>query len=280
MKVPKGQENVDVNPVEEFFLNNLEYYTKGNRTRILDIAKQIGLSDDSIISSINNGITLHYENRNQHVVFCGKGYCSLDTEENVRSCLNSYLKNNGLIIIGKLGRELPFNRSDLLRLAVSVCGKDKDTITDQLTPYLKSNGIDILAYSQSHVIVIELKGISKEKSDFNHTIIQMIKRYNIFKDALSESEFEKVKFACGFPNFSPDLSKNHYAKKFEILKKIVNENNTELLFKFSSTPNVLKVKGMKLLKPFVEGKPNIVDLMKSEKFLFYLVESPDKVLKL
>tara|TARA_Y100001949_G_scaffold104352_1_gene88179 strand:+ start:96 stop:917 length:822 start_codon:yes stop_codon:yes gene_type:complete len=271
---------VDVNPVEEFFLSNLEYYTKGNRTRISDIAKQTGLSDESVTSSINNGITLHYENRNQHIVFCGKGYCSLDTEENVRSCLNSYLKNNGFIIVGELGRELPFNKSDLLRLAVSVCGKDKDTITDQLAPHLKSNGIDVLAYSQSHVIVIELKGISKEKGDFNETIIQMIKRYNIFKDALSESEFEKVKFACGFPNFSPDLSKNHYAKKFEILKKIVNENNTELLFKFSSTPNILKVEGMELLKPFVEGKPNVVDLMKSEKFLFYLVESPDKVLKL
>ena len=62
--------------------------------------------------------------------------------------------------------------------------------------------------------------------------------------------------------------------------KIVNENNTELLFKCSSTPNILKVEGMELLKPFVEGKPNVVDLMKSEKFLFYLVESPDKVLKL
>ncbi len=271
---------VDVNPVEEFFLSNLEYYTKGNRTRISDIAKQTGLSDESVTSSINNGITLHYENRNQHIVFCGKGYCSLDTEENVRSCLNSYLKNNGFIIVGELGRELPFNKSDLLRLTVSVCGKDKDTITTQLTPHLKSNGIDVLAYSKSHVIVIELKGISKEKSDFNETIIQMIKRYNVFKDALNESEFEKVKFACGFPSFSPDLSKNHYAKKFDILRKIIDENNPELLYNFSSTPATLKVKGMELLRPFVEGKPNIVDLMKSEKFLFYLVESLDTVLKL
>lgn len=279
MMVSNEQESVDT-VVKEFFLNNLEYFTKGNRIKISDIATQTGLSNESVGSSINNGMTLHYENRNQHIVFCGKEYCSLDTEENVRNCLNSYLKDNGFVVVGELGKELPFNKSDLLRLAVSVCGKDEDTISTQLTPYLKSNGIDVLAYSKSHVIVIELKGISKEKSDFNETIIQMIKRYNVFKESLNESDFEKIKFACGFPNFSPDLSKNHYVKKFENLKKIIDENNPELLYNFSATPATLKVKGMELLRPFVEGKPSFADLMKSEKFLFYLVESPDVVLRL
>tara|TARA_B100000678_G_C18141319_1_gene474960 strand:+ start:228 stop:1070 length:843 start_codon:yes stop_codon:yes gene_type:complete len=280
MDSSKKQENDNVNPVEGFFLKNLEYYKKEKLARISDIVKETGLNHEYVESSINGGITLHYENRNQHVVFCGDGYCSLDTEETVRTCLNSYLRNNGFVVIGELGKELPFSKPELLRLAVNLCGRDRDTIVNQLTPYLKSNGIDVLAYSNSHVTVIELKGVTKEKSDFNETIIQMIKRYTVFKNTLSESEFGKVRFACGFPNFLPNISKEHYKKQFDILKCIIHDNNAELLYKFQSTPATRKDEGMKLLRPFVEGKPNIIDLVKSNKFLFYLVESPDAVLKL
>ena len=264
----------------DWFYKNLDLVNNGKILQIKKIANEIGCDIKDIINEINNGITLTYDRRCQHVVFCENEFCSLDTEETVRVCLSKYLKNNEFVIIGDLGKELPFQKPTLIKKAVRMCGNDKKTIENELKPYLKSNGIDLLAYSQSKLIVIELKGVTKAKSDFKDTIMQIIDRFWKFKDILSDEEFKRVSFACGVPNFLPSISREHYQEERKRLYNMKNENKPEEFLWFAAATNTIKQKGLEKLKPFVYDKPNIVDLLNTGKFQFYFVESDKNITKL
>lgn len=264
--------------MQNWFLDHLDQVSQGNLFSIPKLASELNTNPEELERTIEQGITAEYQKRKQHVVFTGKNTCSLDTEETVRTCLRNYLENQGYFVIGWAGLEFPF-KENIQKLA-NVCGKKPEEILQELKPYLKNNGIDLLAFHGNELHVIELKGVTLEKSDFNETIIQMIKRYNLFRDKLSPDEFSRVKFGCGFPFFDPEISKNHYDDKILILTKMVSEKDSNLLYSFKATPNTRSAEGLELIKPFVEGNDDILTKINEQKIQFYFVESQEKVLKL
>lgn len=264
--------------IQKWFLEHLEQIKQGNLFSIPKFTDELNTDYEELQKTIENGIVVEYQKRRQHVIFTGKNTCSLDTEEIVRTCLRNYFESQGYFVIGWKGLEFPFKEN--LKKLINVCGKTPEEIMQELKPYLKDNGIDLLAFHGNELHVIELKGVTLEKSDFNETIIQMIKRYNLFKDELSPEEFSRVKFGCGFPSFEPKISKNHYNDKVSILKKMILEKDPTRFYSFKATPNTRSADGLELIKPFVEDKNNILTKINDQKIQFYFVESQERVLKL
>jgi len=264
--------------IQDWFLDHLDQVNRGKLFSISKLTNELNTTTEEIEKIIENGITVEYNRRCQHIVFTGTNTCSLDTEEIVRTCIRNYLESQDYFVIGWAGLEFPFKEN--MHKLMNVCGKKPEKIMQELKPYLKNNGIDLLAFKGNELHVIELKGVTLAKSDFNETIIQMIKRYNLFKNKLSPEEFSRVKFGCGFPFFEPKISKDHYKDKFSILEKMVSEKDSTKLFSFKAAPNTKSEEGLELMKPFVKGEDDIISKMNEQKIQFYFVESQDKVLKL
>jgi len=264
--------------IQKWFLDHLDQVNQGKLFSISKLATELESNSEELTNIIQKGISVEYNRRCQHIVFTGKNTCSLDTEEIVRTCIRNYLESQDYFVIGWAGLEFPFKEN--MQKLMNVCGKKPEKIMQELKPYLKNNGIDLLAFKGNELHVIELKGVTLEKSDFNETIIQMIKRYNLFKDTISKEEFSRVKFGCGFPFFEPKISKNHYDGKISILKTMVSEKDSTKLYSFKATPNTRSADGLELIKPFVNGNDDIITKMNENKIQFYLVESQEKVLKL
>jgi hypothetical protein len=264
--------------IRTWFLEHLEQVNQGKLFSLSYLAGELNTNFEELEKAIQRGITIEYQKRKQHVVFTGKNTCSLDTEEIVRTCLRNYLEDQGCLVIGWAGLEFPFRKN--LQVLLKVCGKKPEEIMQELKPYLKNNGIDLLAFHGNELHIIEIKGITLEKSDFNETIIQMIKRYNLFQEKLSANEFSKIKFGCGFPYFEPKISKNHYDDKISLLKKMISAKDPTHLYSFKATPNTRSTDGLELIKPFVEDPDDILKKINRQKIQFYFVESQEKVLKL
>lgn len=155
-------------------------------------------------------------------------------------------------------------------------------LKEMLARYLVRNGIDLVAYEpkKAELLIVELKGVTKAKSDMHEAIIQMFQRYGRFKDVTTEEEFKRIRFSCALPYFDPNVSKFHYEDKFSTLRTMYSKNEPELLYKFSASPTTKEERGKKILRPFVEGAPNINDLMIQGKVMFMLVRGTSSVLNL
>lgn len=246
----------------------------GETFRLEQIEQETGLSADTIIDAVKSGIRVtNYSDRNrwQNIVFTGASSLGLDTENTVRACLSKYLVKKGYLVYGRAGEEVDFRNSDCLRRLARYDGKS--AIHDYFSGCVAFNGIDLVAYKDGRVLVIEVKGITAAKSDLNDTIFQMLDRYRRMKQACSEEAFARVDFACAFPSFYPDISRDHYRGQFATLRRMREDYDPSILYSFAAATSTVKADGVELMKPFVESSPNVCDFMNSGKMSFFLVET-------
>ncbi len=110
--------------------------------------------------------------------FSEKGYETYGSPNNEVS-----LKNRGIQALCKLAQS----------------GKTEDW--ESLETHLGSNGIDIVAFSQSNkkLWIVELKGWTSTPSDFNENIHQIFKRIESVNECYPS--LQNTVFACCFPFF-------------------------------------------------------------------------------
>ena len=263
-----------------------ESMRKGQLIQVKDLARYASVSEQRLKGIINRGISVSYVEKGRqtnHVVFCDKNLCGLDTEEYVRTCLRRYLKSLEYDVIGEKDEELGFQKKEAIRDLVNLIGTAPNRpLKEILARYLVRNGIDLVAYEpkKAELLIVELKGVTKEKSDMHEAIIQMFQRYGRFKEVTTEEEFKRICFGSAFPYLAPNMSKLHYEDKFDILRTMYSTNRPELLYKFSASPTTRKERGMEILRPFVDGAHNINDLIRRGKVTFMLVEGTSSLLNL
>ena len=151
--------------IQKWFLNHLDQVNQGKLFSISKLADELNTNSEELTNIIQKGVSVEYNRRCQHIVFTGNNTCSLDTEEIVRTCIRNYFECQDYFVIGWAGLEFPFKEN--IKKLTDVCGKKPQEIMQELKPYLKNNGIDLLAFKGNELHVIELKGVTLEKSDFN-----------------------------------------------------------------------------------------------------------------
>lgn len=267
--------------IQQWFLDRWQEAKKGGSYSIDEVSRAIGRDKDEIISAVNRGIivTNSHERRWQNVIFANTHLLALDTEDVVRACLAEFLKIAGYRVIGRPGCEIDFKSSFGLRKILEFASIKPNVVDiDQyFASCVTSYGLDLVAFRDGRVLIVEAKGVTAAKSDFNETIFQMLNRYERMKAICTEQEFAAIVFACAFPYFRPCSSRDHYVKQFSILDLMWRTKEARMLYQFAAATNVRKAEGLSRMEPFVTGSPNICQTMDNGNIKFLLVESMNSV---
>ncbi len=114
--------------------------------------------------------------------------------------MKMWLSSQGYMSYGSFGTEVSFRKNGLSAIGL-LAEKKQLNYFYALKNHITRNGIDVVAFSKEkgEIWIIELKGWTKVRSDFNETIHQIFKRILAFYETCGV--YQNVKFAYAFPQF-------------------------------------------------------------------------------